>query len=114
MLSKLITECDLAIIPIPMDKPFWVGKPANKLFLLWRMGIPVLTSATPAYVAAMNQCGLDCACSTPQEWESKLAAYMADEGLRRSAGERGRAFAESEFGEERMLARWDALLDSLM
>lgn len=114
LFSRIATGCDLGVIPIPMDKPFWVGKPANKLLLLWRMGIPVLTSATPAYIKVMHECGLDMTCASLEEWESKLELYMTDESARREAGLRAKAFAEAEYGEEKLLARWDEMLGSIL
>ncbi len=114
MFSTIVTTCDLAIIPIPMDRPFWVGKPPNKLLLFWRMGMPTLTSATPAYIREMKKCGLDMICATPQEWEDKLMEYMCNERLRREAGCLARAFVETEYSEEKLLARWDEAFASVL
>ena len=47
--SIIGTACDMAIIPIPLNKPLYAGKPENKLLLFWKMGVPVVVSATPAY-----------------------------------------------------------------
>ncbi|MDA1354604.1 MAG: hypothetical protein O3A01_09125, partial [bacterium] len=51
--SDIIRNCDLAVIPIDLSDSFAFGKPENKLLLFWRMGMPVITSATPAYLRAM-------------------------------------------------------------
>ena len=112
MFSNIVTECDLGIIPIPMNKPFWVGKPANKLLLFWRMGIPTLTSATPSYKKIMDECGLDMTCNSPEEWAYKLEKYLTDENARRNAGMRAKEFAEAEYGEEKLLSLWDSAIAS--
>lgn len=114
MFSTIVTACDLAIIPIPMDLPFWVGKPANKLLLFWRMGIPTLTSATPAYAKAMSECGLDMTCASLEEWQQKLEYYIDNETARKDAGQRARDFVEAEYSEEKLLARWDAAFASVL
>jgi glycosyltransferase involved in cell wall biosynthesis len=113
MLSRLASGCDLGVIPLDVSSAFGCGKPENKLLLMWRMGLPTLTSATPAYTRAMEACDLQMTCATPHEWSQKLRAYGEDEQARRLAGERGREYAEREFNSARMLERWDALLDSL-
>ena len=48
--SVIATACDLAVIPLPLDRPLERNKPETKLISFWRMGLPVVTSATPAYV----------------------------------------------------------------
>jgi hypothetical protein len=112
--SAICTSCDLAIIPVPLDNAFHAGRPENKLLLFWRMGMPTVVSATEAYTRTMEQCGLDMACRTAEDWQSMLERYMADERARREAGERGRAFAESTYGEERLLGQWDAVFESVL
>lgn len=74
--SKIIAECDLAIIPMDMRNKLILNKPENKLLLLWEIGIPVLTSATPAYKRVMDNAGLDYYCNTPQEWMNKLQSFI--------------------------------------
>ena len=56
-----------------------MGKPENKLGLLWRMGMPVVTSATPAYTRAMNEAGQSLTCKDDAEWMSKLENLILDE-----------------------------------
>lgn len=112
--SDIICGADLAVIPIDLSDPFVAGKPENKLLLFWRMAMPVIASATPAYRRAMRQAGLeDCACSGPGDWAAALERMMADEGLRRRAGQSGREAADRTYNSASLLARWDALFASI-
>lgn len=112
--SEIIRACDLAVIPIDLADSFVAGKPENKLLLLWRMGMPVITSATPAYQRAMRDAGLTgLACRDQAEWMAAIERMMGDESLRREAGVCGRRFAETHYGEDDLLARWDATFASL-
>lgn len=111
--ANIICSCDLGVIPLMLDDPFNAGKPENKLLLMWRLGMPTIVSATPAYARAMSSAGLDMACTSAAEWETTLERYMADEVVRRQAGEAGRRYAESNFGDDRLLAAWDAMFASL-
>ena len=111
--AKIITECDVAIIPIDMQDALGVGKPENKLILLWRMGMPVVTSATPAYARAMNGAGMSLTCKDDAEWVTALENLLLDEGARRSAGERGRRYAHERFSEDEILGQWDGVFRSI-
>ncbi len=114
MASVIISACDMALIPIPMDDSLSAGKPANKLLLFWRMGVPVVVSAIPAYASMMKRAGLPMACRTPQEWEDTLERYIRDPAARKEAGQRGKDFAEEYYGEKQILALWDDLLNSVL
>ena len=112
--SGIVCAADLAVIPIDLRDPFARGKPENKLLLFWRMGMPAVVSATPAYDRAMVRAGLSTTCRTEADWVDTLEKYMTDEECRRRHGAVGRAFAESDYGEASILERWDKLFDSIL
>ena len=112
--SGIVCAADLAVIPIDLSDPFARGKPENKLLLFWRMGMPTVTSATPAYDRAMARAGLSATCRTEAEWVDTLEKCMEDEAGRRHHGAVGRAFAESNYGEASILECWDKLFDSIL
>lgn len=112
-MPPIVTACDLAVIPLRLSDPFAAGKPENKLLLLWRLGMPALASATPAYRRAMAACGLEMTCADASEWSDKLARYAGDEAARRQAGEAGRRFVEDHHGDHAVLGRWDRLFETL-
>ena len=74
--SENITNADLAIIPISSNNPMMWNKPENKLLLLWEIGIPTLTSDTPAYKRVMDIAGLEFCCRSSGEWIRKIEEYM--------------------------------------
>ncbi len=114
LISNIVTSCDLAIIPIAMDNPFWVSKPANKLLFFWRMGMPVLTSPTPEYKKIMEQCGIDMICYTPEDWEEKLINYMYDKKERTNVGLLVKKFVENNYNENKLLSQWDNVFESVL
>jgi len=112
--AEIITSCDLALIPIDLGDAFVRGKPENKLLLLWRMGMPAIVAATPAYRRAMATVGTpEFACATEGEWLAAIARLSADEAARRDVAARGRGYAETVHGSEAVLSRWDRLFASL-
>ena len=112
--AALATACDLAVIPIPLDVPFMRGKPENKLVLFWRLGLPAVTSATPAYERAMRAAGLALTCRTDDDWTGKLEWLMDDEAARRAAGQRGLAHAREAYSEASLTAKWDAVVEPML
>lgn len=114
LFPKLVNACDLAIIPIDMKSPMWVGKPANKLISFWRLGMPTLTSPTPAYEELMQEAGCDMVCLSRDDWTRKLEAYAGSVELRRAEGRRLREFAEFHFSNEALLSKWDDVLKSVL
>lgn len=113
-LALVAGECDLGVIPIDLDDPFVAGKPENKLLLMWRLGLPVLASATPAYLRAMAAAGTpELSCASESEWYEALTRAIDDVALRRDAGARGRTHAESHHSVAQLFGRWDALMASL-
>jgi glycosyltransferase involved in cell wall biosynthesis len=111
--AAVICQCDLAVIPIDLGDPFASGKPENKLLLLWRMGMPVVASATPAYRRSMINAGLNLTCASPKNWLTVLEALIGDENLRREAGLRGKAYVDANFSEAQVLAAWDSVFSSI-
>jgi hypothetical protein len=112
--AQLICGCDIGVIPLDMSDPFVAGKPENKLLLMWRMGMPVVSSATPAYTRAMKSAGTpQFACSTSDDWEAALRTLITAEEMRRIAGNSGRDFVNRVWNEEALLARWDGAMASV-
>ena len=112
--SEIVTSCDIALIPIDLRDPFVCGKPENKLLLLWRMAMPVVVAATPAYRRAMAAVGTpELACETESQWIAAIEQMCADQDGRRDAAARGRVYAERAHGSEVVFAAWDRLFQSL-
>lgn len=107
--ARRITECDVAIIPIDRGNRFAWGKPENKLVLLWQLGMPVLTSATPVYQRTMAAAGLDLTCADPHEWGEKLEAMVrASPAELERLGRTGRAYAERAYSKDEFARRFGA------
>jgi glycosyltransferase involved in cell wall biosynthesis len=111
--ASIICSCDLAVIPLDLDDRFAAGKPENKLLLLWRMGMPVVTSASPAYDSAMRSAGINYAARDQSDWTSMLSALISNEPARKQAGQAGKAYVDREFSEASLLGKWDSIFESL-
>jgi hypothetical protein len=112
--SDRITACDLAVIPIERANALWWGKPENKLVLLWQLGMPVLTTATPVYRRVMEAAGIDMSCASPREWGEKLGQIIRSHPaeLAEISG-RCRRFADQSYSQEEFVRRFDAAFASI-
>ena len=76
--------------------------------------MPVVTSATPAYVSMQKAGGLErFACRNTADWIVGLTVLMNSESARRDAGARGHAYVNSYLNVPTLLSQWDHVLDSL-
>ena len=114
MFSRIVTNCDLAVIPLDPQSPLALGKPENKLVLFWRMGMPTVVTASPAYVRAMEKCGLDLYCRDSADWKEKLERLIVDTAARKTAGTLGKQCADTVYGENVQLEQWDRLFQSVL
>jgi len=112
--SAHIVACDLAIIPIDGRNRFWWGKPENKLVLLWKLGMPVLATATPVYRRVMTAAGSDLLCQTEAQWASALQAILEGPSAKlETIGQACRSFANRHYSEGEFLGRFDAVFRSV-
>jgi hypothetical protein len=109
-----IVAADLALAPMDLRHPMVAGKPENKLVLLWKLGMPVLTGATIAYRRAMAAAGLDMVCESPADWIDKIRSLAAAPTERlRAIGEQGKAYASRAYDLAAFQAPFDAMFRSI-
>lgn len=111
--SAIARACDVAVIPMRLDSAIHRAKPENKLLFFWRLGLPVVTAATPAYRRAMSAAGGSLLCADARSWEETLISLAESETRRAEEASKGVAFVETEHSEERTAARWDAMFATL-
>jgi hypothetical protein len=112
--SRRLKAADVAIIPIWPNHRMSNAKPENKLVLLWQLGMPVLTSATPAYVRTMRNAGLDMTCTGSDEWRAALRRMIdASPGELEAMAQAGRRHAATAYSRAEFQAPFDAAFASV-
>lgn len=114
MLSSIATNCDAALIPMPLGNQFLKHKSPNKLLLCWRFGLPTITSATPAYNREMKEAGLNLTCNTQDEWIAMLEKIITDQELRENNGKKGYDYVKSNYSKQSLLVKWDDIINSVL
>ena len=109
-----ISDCDLALIPIDPSDSFAINKPENKLLFFWEVGIPVLTSDTPAYKRVMDMAGIDLYCSSGVEWREKIEKFIiSDESSRKEISNMASIYLNKFHSKDLILSKWDLIFNSL-
>ena len=114
-LTEVTGSCDIAIVPVDLMDPMAVGKPENRMRIFWRLGLPVVASASPANVRAASLAGLGdrVLCSTADDWRRILESLHARPEDRLAMATAGQETALTAYSEESLAQRWDRLFESL-
>ena len=83
--------------------------------IFWRLGLPVVASASPANVRAASLAGLGdrVLCSTADDWRRILESLHARPEDRLAMATAGQETALTAYSEESLAQRWDRLFESL-
>ena len=105
---------DIAMIPIDLSVPMQRLKPENRLLIMWRLGLPCLTSPSPAYVRVGGNAGLKVACDNSQEWIENIDRLLKEPGYAKSVVESGQNYIREKHTRTALLNKWDLVFESVM
>ena len=104
----------LAIIPINLSIPMQRLKPENRLLIMWRLGLPCLASASPAYSRVSRLAGTDAVCYDLDEWKLKSARILTDRAYARLQVTNGQNYLHENHSQSIILNKWDRAIESVM
>ena len=110
MFSLLASNSDIAIIPLNLNDPYQNAKSPNKLFLLWRLGIPVVVSASDSYKSEMIKAGLDLYCYSDNDWVEKITQIINSVPQRVKLVNQAKSYVESRFSYRNLNQHWEEVL----
>lgn len=105
---------DLAVLPLDPEGTLNPLKAENRLLMMWRIGLPVLTSPSLAYNRVMAQTELNGVCANPSEWHQKVVEMIESPELRQRSVERGQQYIRDTHSEKIVLEAWDKLFESVV
>lgn len=113
-----LVECakgsQVAIIPIDLSVPMQRLKPENRLLIMWRLGLPCLTSPSPAYVRVSRQAGVASVCNTLDEWSENLVRILHDPEFALNEVLAGQNYLRENHNQTILLNKWDRVFESVM
>ena len=116
-LASISSLCDFGIIPVDQESLFTLGKPENKLLLLWKLGLPVLVSNTKAYSRTLKNASLGdmMLCKNQKDWEKKILKFINLEPKQKEIISRqAKKYANKHSNKQVLLNLWSELINDVM
>lgn len=104
----------LAVLPLDPAGALNPLKAENRLLMMWRIGLPVITSPSVSYLRVMKNTQIDGICHSPDQWTAKITELMNSIQLRREFVERGQQYIRDTHSKEIVLQAWDKLFESVL
>jgi hypothetical protein len=115
---KNLFECarasTIAMIPIDLSVPMQRMKPENRLLIMWRLGLPCLTSPSPAYIRVSRQAGVTVVCNTLEEWFEHFNRLLSDPIFALNEVTAGQNYLRDNHNQTILLKKWDLAFESVM
>jgi hypothetical protein len=113
-LIKSAGNSAIAMIPINLNVPMQNLKPENRLLIMWRLGLPCLTSASPAYTRVMSKAGATGTCIAHEDWKNNFEKLISDKSFAYDEVERGQTYLRDNHTSSILLNKWDAAIASVV
>jgi hypothetical protein len=113
-LVEVAQKSSVAMIPIDLSVPMQLLKPENRLLIMWRLGLPCLTSPSPAYVRVSNQAGVKSTCANSSEWLINFNHLLENPQFAHEEVLRGQNYLRERHSEKLLLQKWDLAIESVL
>ena len=104
----------IAILPLDPSGTLNPLKAENRLLMMWRIGLPTLTSPSLAYQRVMRDTQINGICRDSDKWQMKITELMESVELRQESVERGQQYIRDTHSEKIVLEAWDKLFESVL
>ena len=109
-LVEWANNSSIGVIPIQGFKGYNHLKAENRLLIMWRLGLPVLTSALPSYVRTMKDAHIPGICHNEKEWATKVTQLNRSISLRQEHIGKAQEYLDRKHRVEDLLEKWDFAL----
>jgi hypothetical protein len=113
-LVNTANECVAAMIPIDLSIPMQNLKPENRLLIMWRLGLPCLTSPSPAYKRVADEAGVNATCQDLNSWLANFNLLLENPTYAFNEVLKGQDYVRDRHTSEILLRKWDAAFESVL
>jgi hypothetical protein len=107
-------KCGAAMLPIDISVPIQKLKPENRLLIMWRLGLPCLSSPSPAYRRVAKQSGVSSICNESGDWTKSFKTLFEDPDFAKKEVQKGQNYLKEFHNRDLLLAKWDHAIESVM
>ena len=105
-----------ALSTLPLDPRNFLNplKPENRLLIMWRLGVPCLTSPNLAYERVMKISGNKNMCDGESEWLQQMDMILENPDIQRSIVENGQNYIMEFHRLADTLQKWDEVFETIV
>ena len=89
-------------------------KPENRLLIMWRLGLPCLTSETPAYKRVAIKAGVEVVCQDSKHWVESISRFLSDSKYALNQVSSGQTYIHENHSSKVILEKWDHAINSAL
>ena len=113
-LIEAAQKSTVAMIPINLSIPMQNLKPENRLLIMWRLGLPCLTSPSPAYVRVAQKAGVRAICNNLPEWAENFHQILDNPDFAHNQVIAGQKYLRENHNRSLLLSKWDSVFESVV
>lgn len=113
-LVEIAKHSELALIPLDLSIPIQNFKPENRLLIMWRLGVPCLTSPSPAYSRVAHQSGASVVCHSLSDWSVNIKRLLNDSNFAHNEIVIGQNYLREYHTRGILLKKWDLAFESVI
>lgn len=103
-----------SLIPINLSSPMQALKPENRLLIMWRLGLPCLTSSSASYERVFKLAGVNSNCKNISDWYEKLEELTIDPLSGYEQVVKGQNYVRENHTSSILLTKWDQAVESVL
>lgn len=113
VLMEELARSTLGLLPINLLSSIGKAKPENRLVLLWRFGVPALTSPLPSYKELAERTGVDFVCTNGQDWIDRIKRFTEPSDHNLMQARFLKDFADTHYSATIILDKWRGVLAAI-
>jgi hypothetical protein len=113
-LAETAQKAVIAMIPIDLNVPMQSLKPENRLLIMWKLGLPCLTSPSAAYIRVAKLAGVSAVCKDSRDWLSNFERLLTDHDFAKDEVLRGQIYLQENHTKAILLKKWDNVFESVL
>jgi hypothetical protein len=111
---SISNSSNLAVLPVDTTDKLQLLKPENRLLIMFRLGLPCLTSALASYKRIEDILETKITCETYEEWSTSIHAFRENPEILEHQVSRGQKYILENHTEEILHQKWDDAVESLL
>lgn len=107
-------KASLGVLPINLENQMQYFKPENRLLIMWRLGLPCLTSTSPAYSRVSSLAGVEICCNSVSDWVRRIEYMHSSSEIAEENAILGQMYVKEFHNSDILLEKWDEVFASVL